>query len=349
MVTPDASKILSERFEVIKGMEGFVGEQIPTLLKSVEESWQPSDFLPSLSSETWVEDLTEFRERSQSLPDDLLVVLVGDMVTEEALPTYQTFLNRLHGLTDPTGASESPWAQWSRGWTAEENRHGDLLNRYLYLSGRVDMRSVEVTIHHLIKNGFDPRTENDPYLGFVYTSFQERATKISHRNVARLAQRAGEDKLHQICGLIAGDEARHEKAYKLFMHKIFQDDPAGAINAFATMMRRKIAMPAILMTDGRDMNLFTRFSAVAQAIGVYTVRDYAEIIEDLVKQWEVETLSGLSDAAAKAQDYLCGLADRYKRLAERVTFDGRQKFSWIYDREVTFSPPGMKGLQTANQ
>jgi hypothetical protein len=27
-----------------------------------------------------------------------------------------------------------------RQWTGEENRHGDLLNKYLYLSGRVNMR-----------------------------------------------------------------------------------------------------------------------------------------------------------------------------------------------------------------
>jgi hypothetical protein len=48
------------------------------------------------------------------------------------------------GVDDPTGVSDSVWARWSRGWTSEENRHGDLLNRYLYLTGRVDMRSIEV-------------------------------------------------------------------------------------------------------------------------------------------------------------------------------------------------------------
>jgi len=346
MPTPEESKVISSRLEVIKSMEGFIGEQIPLLLKSVDESWQPTDFLPNLTQENWYDQVVEFRARAESLPDDLLVVLVGDMVTEEALPSYQTWLNRLHGVMDETGASASPWAQWTRGWTAEENRHGDLLNKYLYLTGRVDMRSVETTIHHLIKDGFDPQTENDPYLGFIYTSFQERATKISHRNVARLALKAGEDKLHQICGLIAGDEARHEKAYKLFMQKIFDTDPAGAIEAFATMMRRKIAMPAMLMTDGADPNLFVKFSNVAQAIGVYTVRDYAEIIEDLVQNWEVGSLRGLSSVAAKGQDYVCGLADRYKKLAERVTFDGKQKFSWIYDREVNPSSI-LKGLQGA--
>jgi acyl-[acyl-carrier-protein] desaturase len=45
-----------------------------------------------------------------------------------------------------------------RQWT-EENRHGDLLNKYLYLSGRVNMREVEMTTQHLINDGFDIGTE----------------------------------------------------------------------------------------------------------------------------------------------------------------------------------------------
>jgi acyl-[acyl-carrier-protein] desaturase len=209
-----------------------------------------------------------------------------------------------------------------------------LLNKYLYLTGRVNMRSIETTIHHLINNGFNPQTADDPYLGFVYTSFQEYATKISHRNVGVLAKRAGEDRLHRICGLIAGDEARHEKAYKLFMSKIFELDPAGAVLAFASMMTAKIAMPAMLMDDGKTQNLYTKFSLVAQKAGVYTTKDYAEIIAALVQEWKIEQLGMLSDAAAKAQDYLCGLADRYQKLAERVNFSGSEKFSWIYDREI---------------
>jgi acyl-[acyl-carrier-protein] desaturase len=327
-------EVTSPRFEVIRSIENHVRENIHHLLKPVEESWQPSDFLPDMSSLSWHEDVLKFQEQAKALPDDLLVVLVGDMVTEEALPSYQTWLNRLRGVTDQTGNDESAWAQWSRGWTAEENRHGDLLNRYLYLSGRVDMRAVETTIHHLIKNGFNPQTENDPYLGFIYTSFQERATKISHRNVARLAVKAGEDRLQQICGLIAGDEARHEKAYKFFMEKVFEVDPAEAVRSFATMMKRKIAMPAVMMDDSSDHRLFTKFSNIAQRIGVYTVRDYAEIIDDLVQHWAVGNIKGLYDAAAKAQDYLCTLAERYKKLAERVSFVQNESFPWIFDRAV---------------
>lgn len=326
---------MMNKLEVIRSIEGFVGENVGSLLKPIGDSWQPSDLLPTLSDPDWRERVGVIQTGARNLPDELLVVLVGDMVTEEALPTYQTWINRLHGLTDETGVSASPWGQWSRGWTAEENRHGDLLNRYLYLSGRVDMRAVEVTIHHLINAGFDPQTENDPYLGFIYTSFQERATKISHRNVATLALRAGDETLHRICGMIAGDEARHEKAYKLFMTRIFEIDPVGAIIAFATMMKRKIVMPAVMMRDGISDSLFHRFSRVAQHTGVYTAMDYADIVDSLVKHWNIADLPGLSDIAARSQDYLCGLAARYRALAERApAITGPDRFSWIFDRQV---------------
>lgn len=316
-------------------MESFVGGHLGSLLKPVADSWQPSDFLPDLAAENWSDQITEFRQRARELPDEVWVVLVGDMVTEEALPSYQTWLNRLQGIGDPTGASDSPWARWGRGWTSEENRHGDLLNKYLYLTGRVDMRSIETTIHHLINNGFDPQTGSDPYLGFVYTSFQERATKISHRNVGDLARRAGEDRLQRICGLIAADEARHERAYKLFMAEVFRLDPNGAVLAFATMMRTKIVMPAELMGVDHDQSLFARFSRAAQKTGVYTAADYASIIGALVEEWNVASLTGLSDAAGEAQEYLCGLAPRYQRLAERLERAGHappEQFGWIYNR-----------------
>lgn len=323
--------------EVINSIEGIVDQNINKLLKPIEESWQPAELLPNLNSPEWIEEVEIFKKKANELPDDLLVVLVGDMVTEEALPTYQTWLNRLEGITDHTGNGVSAWAKWSRGWTSEENRHGDLLNKYLYLSGRVNMKAVEVTIQHLINNGFNPKTENDPYLGFIYTSFQERATKISHTNVAKLALKAGDENLHKICGVIAGDEARHEKAYRFFMTKIFEVDPVQAILSFSKMMRTKITMPADLMYDGNDNNLFPNFSKVAQKLGVYTTKDYADIIGNLVKGWNIDKLSGLSDVAAKAQDYLCGLSERYLKLAERFSVSGPNiKFSWIHNRDICF-------------
>ena len=296
-----------------------------------------------MTQDSWLDEVKELRNMAAEVPDELLVVLIGDMVTEEALPTYQTLLNTFEGCEDPTGTTDTPWAKWSRGWTSEENRHGDLLNKYLYLGGRCDMRSIEVTIQHLITSGFNPGAEQDPYRGFVYTSFQERATKISHGNVGKLARTAGDTNLSKICAIIAGDEGRHEKAYQQFSQEILDRDPDGFLEVFADMMRGQIVMPAELMTDGKDPNLYENFSNVAQRLGVYTALDYAEIIEYLVGRWDIENLDGLSAEAEKDREYLCKLPIRYKKIAERAMNKSKKateddipvkSFNWIYGREA---------------
>ncbi|KAL0720044.1 hypothetical protein Bca4012_069368 [Brassica carinata] len=373
-----------QKLEIFKSLEGWADETLLTYLKPVEKSWQPTDFLPEAESEGFYDQVKELRERCKELPDEYFVVLVGDMITEEALPTYQTMLNTLDGVRDETGASPTPWAVWTRAWTAEENRHGDLLNKYLYLSGRVDMRQIEKTIQYLIGSGmfiysggiigvvdytlitrvantkdgtggncsndvggtvkrieakYDPKTENNPYLGFIYTSFQERATFISHGNTARHAKDLGDLKLAQICGTIAADEKRHETAYTKIVEKLFEIDADGTILGLADMMKKKISMPAHLMYDGQDDNLFEHFSTVAQRLGVYTAKDYADILEFLVERWNVETLSGLSSEGHKAQDFVCRLPARIRKIEERA--QGRAKeaaknvpFSWIFGREI---------------
>lgn len=328
----------AQKIEIFKSLEGWAEENLLTLLKPVERNWQPQDFLPDSSSEGFYDEVRELKARAKELQDDYFVCLIGDMITEEALPTYQTMLNTLDGVRDETGASLTPWAVWTRAWTAEENRHGDLLNKYLYLTGRVDMRQVEKTIQYLIGSGMDPRTENSPYLGFIYTSFQERATFISHGNTARLAKEHGDLKLAQVCGTIAADEKRHETAYTKIVEKLFEIDPDGTVLAFADMMKKKISMPAHLMYDGRDSSLFEHFSSVAQRLGIYTAKDYADILEFLVGRWDVENLVGLSGEGNRARDFVCTLAPRIRRLEERAQGRAKQaprvRFSWIYDREV---------------
>ncbi|XWS09434.1 hypothetical protein CRYUN_Cryun40dG0084200 [Craigia yunnanensis] len=327
-----------QKIEIFKSLEDWVEKDILIHLKPVEKCWQPKDFLPDPTSEGFDEQVKELRERAKEIPDDYFVVLVGDMITEEALPTYQTMLNTFDGTRDETGASPSPWAVWTRAWTAEENRHTDLLNKYLYLCGRVDMRQIEKTIQYLIGSGMDPGTENSPYLGFIYATFQERATFISHGNTARLAKEHGDIKLAHLCGSIASDEKRHETAYTKIIAKLFEIDPDGAVLSFADMMRKKISMPAHLMYDGQDDNLFDHYSTVAQRIGVYTAKDYADIVEYLVDRWKVKELTGLSADGRKAQDYVCGLPPRIRRLEERAQGRVKQtpsvRFSWVFDREV---------------
>lgn len=146
-------QMLPEKREIFKSLDGWARENILVHLKSVDESWQPHDLLPDTISDGFEEQVKELRERAKEIPDDYFVVLVGDMITEEALPSYMAMFNRTNDIKDETGADPTAWATWTRAWTAEENRHGDLLNRYLYLSGRVDMKQIEKTIQHLISSG----------------------------------------------------------------------------------------------------------------------------------------------------------------------------------------------------
>ena len=94
-------------------------------------------------------------------------------------------------------------------------------------------------------------------------------------------------------------------------------DPAGGILAFRSMLRGLIAMPGRFMDDGKDPDLFDHFAIVAQRTNVYTVRDYASIIEHLVKAWDIAGRS-VTGEAARAQDELCRQAERHLRLAERT-------------------------------
>lgn len=322
--------------DVIKEMEAFVSEQLP-LLRPIEKCWQPSDLLPNLGTASWRDELEKFRAGMAGVSDELLAVLIGNMITEEALPSYETWISQLDGIGGQTGTSDSPWALWMRGWTAEENRHGDVLKTYLYLSGRVDMRSIETTIQHLIKNGFDPSTGTDPYQGLVYTSIQEKATAISHNNTSKLAKSCSDAGLAEMCIKISADEVRHERAYKLFFGKIIELDPSGALQAFEAMMRKKVVMPAQEMEDGH-VDLFAQHVAIAQKMKIYTTRDYAEVIAHFMDFWNIPRLTQLSPEGAKAQEYLCGLHERYLQRAERIErLIAKQPPApcpWLYNRPV---------------
>jgi acyl-[acyl-carrier-protein] desaturase len=224
------------------------------------------------------------------------------------------------------------WSRWVRAWTAEENRHGDLLNKYLYLSGRVDMREMEISTQHLINDGVDLHTARDPYRSFIYTSFQELATNISHRRVAALAKKTGNNLLAKICGIIAADEARHASAYIDFVKRIFELDPSAIVLALEDMMKKRIVMPAHFLREsgGRIGELFTHFSDAAQRIMVYTTQDYVDILKSLLQEWSLENRTGLSDSAERAREYLSRLPGRLERLSERIRIPEKQyQFKWI--------------------
>jgi acyl-[acyl-carrier-protein] desaturase len=318
------------RIEVMHFLAQKIDSIIEEFLKPIDTNWQPSDFLPESNNPEFTKEIKEIQEQCKALPYDYMAILVGDMITEEALPTYESWLMEVDGISkgEPKG-----WSRWVRMWTAEENRHGDLLNKYIYLSGRVNMRQMEISTQHLIADGMEIGTARDPYRNFVYTSFQEMATNISHRRTATLAKKHGNEQLSKICGVIAADEARHAKAYRSFVTKIFEVDPSEMMIALEDMMRKKIVMPAhFLRQQGEKIGQsWSHFSDAAQRLGVYTSMDYTNILESLINEWNIGNITGLNGAAEKGRDYLMGLPERFRKVAERSSIKAPidYQFNWI--------------------
>ena len=324
-------KLPVSRIEVMR----FVGEKLDALIEEflnpIETNWQPADFLPDSTQDNFTSELKDLQASCKELPYDYMAVLVGDCVTEEALPTYSSWLMAVDGVNQ-VEQKQSGWTKWVRWWTAEENRHGDLLNKYLYLSGRVNMKEMETSTQWLIADGFDIGTDRDPYKNFVYTSFQELATYISHNRVAKIAKKSGNKQLGKMCQIISGDEMRHHHAYSEFVERIFKVDPNQMMMAFHDMMKLKITMPAhFLRESGNQISTaFEEFSNTAQRIGVYTSNDYVDILDKLNKRWEIDKITNLTDEAEKARDYLMKLPERMYRLAERIKIpENSFQFKWV--------------------
>jgi acyl-[acyl-carrier-protein] desaturase len=318
------------RKEVMSYLEPFMLNEMSEYLKPVDQMWQPADFLPDASRDTFFQEVKDLQDAAKALSYDEVAVLIGDTITEEALPTYESWLSM---VDDVSRNEQGGWMKWVRAWTAEENRHGDLLNKYLYLSGRVDMRKMEISTQYLIKDGFDIGTGHDPYRNFIYTSFQELATNVSHRRVAGLAKQSGDKLLAKMCGVIAADEARHAKAYMSFISKAIEVDASEVMIAFEDMMRKKIVMPAHFLREmGLEMGqTFGHFTDAAQRLGVYTAVDYVDIMKSLIVDWKLDTLKELNEAGEKARDYIMKLPDRLLRIADRTKIPTMNyKFSWIH-------------------
>lgn len=327
-----ADAILAFRNGVVTSLDNIVEEQSNKILRPPDQNWQPSDFLPDFSGD-WEKVIKEIQEQSRALPDLLLILLGLGLVTEEALPTYQTLVNRPASVRDLTGKQETPWGGWTRRWSAEENRHGDLLKGYLGFNKRVNMRNLERDTQYGIGIGFDPGMGDCPYKFIIYTSFQERATYKFHMGTGRIAEEKGDEMLHTICTVIANDEQRHFTFYREIMREIFRVDPNGAVTAYAWMMRKGIAMPAKELASSKNPNLYDDCAKIAQSIDVYTFKDYAGIIEELNTYWKISEIDVTTVEAAEAQKYLSKLPEKILRVAakaenKKFEFDA-SRFDWI--------------------
>ena len=264
--------------------------------KAERKLWFPSEILD-------VEEREHLAEQAQALPTALRAGLALNLLTEEGLPHFHRLIAQYTG-------HDSAWGYWNNLWTAEEDRHGVVLHDYVRDAKVLDLLALEKMQYHYLEAGFNPDWQQDAYRLIAYTSLQEKATQLSHANLARLAA-PYEPKLQHILSRVAADESRHHCFYRDTFALLLEADPERALQAAWAVMP-KLVMP------GHNIPGFRELSDCAHAAGIYGPKDYALIVRDLLSCWGIAAARGLSNRSEQLQDKLLQLPDRIIKLAERL-------------------------------
>lgn len=324
--TNAAANDIKAKTEVLAHLETLVKEWIEQHL-SKRRLWFSADFLPSDEKNTEDQELANARlkERARGIKDPIRVAVAVNLLTEEGLPHFHRLISQHLG-------DRSFWAQWTNLWTAEEDRHGGVLRDYARDSRLFSWKEIELMQFHYQEAGFNPDWDKDPYRVFVYTTLQERATQVSHRNTGKLA---GEDEpmLDGILSNIAADEAKHYVFYRNVFKEVLKLDPNRALPSAALIMPA-IDMPGLSMPNFREM------ADVVRRVGIYGPWDYKKIVEEAIAYWEIGLLTGLNDAAKAAQEKILAIPGRLQKIAEYLEMKTTSKtfsFDFIYNRLVPFT------------
>jgi len=93
-----SEKQILNRGEVMQAIEKSLDELLVKYLKPIEENWQPTDLLPDSKEPGFFKEIEEIQELAKEMSYDFWAVLIGDTVTEEALPTYESWLMDVKGI-----------------------------------------------------------------------------------------------------------------------------------------------------------------------------------------------------------------------------------------------------------
>ena len=295
-------------------------------------AWNPGKIMNFMESDDRERQLALFREHANSVTDPALVIATGFAVTERGLPNYSARAGHLVG--DGTGVSKDPWSRFFRRWNAEEEEHGAILYRYLFLSGRIDMEAFDYSAFHLIENGW-VQNPDDIYHALFYPMVQEQIAQIGYIKLARLV--ADKDPLLAgICKKIAGDESRHAAFYKTIGKALFSSRRRDeALIHFDSFMDKVLNMPSRLMDDrieGEPPTLYEKFTNVSISSGVFAGPDYADILEGLNKDLGVIDFATKDEELERIKKRLIELPNRFRKVAKRRAEHTPVPFDWIYGR-----------------
>lgn len=153
ILTKDKNTDLNEtksKTEVLSYLESKVKEWMEQHI-SKRKFWFSSDFLPvdEKNSDDQNKIVDGLRERARGIKDPARVAVALNLLTEEGLPHF-------HRLIAQHLGSDSFWAKWNNMWTAEENRHGNILRDYARDSRLFSFKEVELMQFYYQEAGFNP-------------------------------------------------------------------------------------------------------------------------------------------------------------------------------------------------
>jgi len=317
-ITTDPSNELAVKVEVLKDLE----ERVRELMEAHERKrdvWFPSDLLEPEPDTSPDEFRASLRARAEGIPDHVRAALALNLLTEEGLPHFHRLLAVYLG-------DDSHWRSWNNLWTAEEDRHGQVIHDYCRDTRLFNQRKVEEMQFEYLRRGFHPEWDKDPYRVFAYTTVQERATQFSHSETGRIVSEY-EPRLGEVLAHVAKDEARHYAFYRSVFEEILKRDPDQALHS-ASFILPAIDMPGITIPGFKDL------AEVIRRSGIYGPRDYLRIVQEQIRYWKIERLQGLGELGRIAQEKILGIPARLKRIAEHMETRSKAK---TFSFEVVFS------------
>jgi len=260
---------------------------------SMAKEWFPHDYIPwsdgrnfdgLMGGDPWSPEDSPVSDVARS-------ALIVNLLTEDNLPSYHHEIATLFGR-------DAAWGDWVHRWTAEEGRHGIAIRDYLLVKRLVDPAELERARMDHMSTGFESANSDDLLRSIAYVSFQELATRVSHRNTGKIT---GDPLCDQLLARVAADENLHMIFYRNLLAGALEIAPDQAMRAITEVVRT-FEMP------GADIAGFQRKAVEMAIAGVYDLRQHRDdVVMPVLRHWKVFDLEGLSGDGQKARDELSDL------------------------------------------
>lgn len=270
---------------------------------TVAKEWFPHEYVPWGEGRTFDGPLggDAWSEADAKLPEIARTALVVNLLTEDNLPSYHHQIATLFG---PDGA----WGTWVGRWTAEEGRHGIAIRDYLTVTRAVDPVALERARMTHMTEGYSNAHDHEVLHTLAYVSFQELATRISHRNTGRVT---GDPTCEALLAKVAADENLHMVFYRNLLAAAFELAPGQAMRAVADVL-------ADFQMPGAGIDGFARKSVAIALAGIYDLRQHRDdVVVPVLRQWDVFNVPGLDADGEVARDQIAAQLDTLERQASR--------------------------------